>query len=84
MYIDTEIYKNEKKRASVARHLKTFLFLTLQCFSWQDLKKTAVIYFLLLLRGAVGTERLWGDREKPTEERGALGLLGAKGLPSSS
>ena len=41
----------------------------------------AVIYFLLLLRGAVGTARLWVDWEKPSEERGALDLLGARGVP---
>ena len=63
--------------------MEDFFVLNLAVFFLAELEEDlAVIYFLLLLRDTVGTARLWVDWEKPSEERGALDLLGARGLPS--
>lgn len=42
-----------------------------------------VLYFLLLLRGAAGTGRFWGGREKPAEER-SPGAVGCQYSPNYS
>lgn len=85
MCIDTEIYfkkKRKKEKSFSSKTFEDFFVLNLAVFFLAELEENlAVIYFLLLLRGAIGTARLWVDWEKPVEERGALDLLGAKDVP---